>query len=939
MKVRKILAVILTVAMILSTMSFTVMAESSYVDPVMEDVTYYAEDDVIELASSTYAMIGETTYPTVEEAIKAAKDGDTVVLSEGRFSQINFNGKNINLEGTLGDKGELLTEVYGGNPALVMHGVNGTVKNIKITNAFKVVYAEPAGNLVFDNIYITGATYGLHLIAYESGLTWTLKNSYMDISWANSLSAHQCDHATINIINNELKSTSPYYPGYGAPIVNSYSPNTTVSENVFGENAKIYFRTEEAAAGAVIGNNFYADGVDNAFIVDSDSYEAPISSYYETPEKEVVVGNAPFKLGDSYYFEFNEVLDLANENDVITLMPGEYDFDNKIVINKSVTITGDPNYGSATLTASAGSLTKPVINITDVTNGGVEYHAPNVVFDNLVFNVEEDAVGNGWNVSAIGYYYEILADREGLTVTNCDFINNSPISMSAIAANIANYTVTGNTFKNFTTMVHSFVDHGPLGTVVVADNTYANVDNIVNVYWGVDDGNTASISVTDNKSTDGEIAKIAIDNFGMTKATPVVAIDSAVITGNDAEVVYQNYTKATALNTDDEVVYTYKNEGTAAIGAASGVTGYVYTNYGSADEKALYLNNGVVAGTPEIIRVLFDNITPVDDKGNYTVEGERTYNINLKVSDAEIINRLNSADLTFEINTTKGDIAYEIIASNDEVEINPVYNPADGSVIEGRYEFHYAGKDNVKTDTDTLITIGKVKFTGYGEFTFAVDKDSMTNAAHTTTLQDNIVETYFPAGDITKGEGKLDIDGAKFNENIAIAKRNLVINVAFPNAIEANSKDYQDMTITVTGPEGYKTVIDLADGNDGENLQTAANGDVYYSTDDANTAAVEGLDLTLNTPYTVTVEGAGYRTVKYTVNMTEDKTLNFWNNVKDNAKAVEVSESGIEKYAQKVTFLAGDIVKDNDINVYDLSAVVSYFGEIDLDENNKPEYA
>ena len=33
-------------------------------------------------------------------------------------------------------------------------------------------------------------------------------------------------------------------------------------------------------------------------------------------------------------------------------------------------------------------------------------------------------------------------------------------------------------------------------------------------------------------------------------------------------------------------------------------------------------------------------------------------------------------------------------------------------------------------------------------------------------------------------------------------------------------------------------------------------------------------------------------------------------------------------------FLAGDIVADDNINIFDLSAVVSYFGEIDLKANN-----
>ena len=82
--------------------------------------------------------------------------------------------------------------------------------------------------------------------------------------------------------------------------------------------------------------------------------------------------------------------------------------------------------------------------------------------------------------------------------------------------------------------------------------------------------------------------------------------------------------------------------------------------------------------------------------------------------------------------------------------------------------------------------------------------------------------------------------------------------------------------------------------------------------------------LTKNSAYTVTVEGAGYRTARYTVTMTADKTLNFWNNVKDTAIAIEEGNATASKVTKN--FLAGDIVKDGKINVYDLSAVVSYFG-------------
>ena len=71
------------------------------------------------------------------------------------------------------------------------------------------------------------------------------------------------------------------------------------------------------------------------------------------------------------------------------------------------------------------------------------------------------------------------------------------------------------------------------------------------------------------------------------------------------------------------------------------------------------------------------------------------------------------------------------------------------------------------------------------------------------------------------------------------------------------------------------------------------------------------------------------------MNCDDYKTLNFWNNVKDNA--IEVEE-GKDTSAKNVTFLAGDIVKDSLINIYDLSAVVSYFGE-DMDTSKYNDYA
>ena len=59
------------------------------------------------------------------------------------------------------------------------------------------------------------------------------------------------------------------------------------------------------------------------------------------------------------------------------------------------------------------------------------------------------------------------------------------------------------------------------------------------------------------------------------------------------------------------------------------------------------------------------------------------------------------------------------------------------------------------------------------------------------------------------------------------------------------------------------------------------------------------------------------------------------NNVMDENQVVEL---GKDSSIAKVTFLAGDIVKDNNINIYDLSAVVSYFGSASTVENGYAKY-
>jgi len=276
--------------------------------------------------------------------------------------------------------------------------------------------------------------------------------------------------------------------------------------------------------------------------------------------------------------------------------------------------------------------------------------------------------------------------------------------------------------------------------------------------------------------------------------------------------------------------------------------------------------------------------------------------------------------------------------ANPEIVINNVNNE------DNRYEFHYNGKDDTTTDTALEIKIGTVKFTGYGSFVFAVDTTDVaenTNTVHTTTFVDNLVDSFIVGG-VVDADGNVtnELDVEEYiDSEILVPTQKLTINVDFPNTIADNAVAYQQMKVVVSGGElEAPLTIDLGTDYAVSDLTVYDNKEnitVDVTANNPYEIVITNL-LEVNTAYNVEISGAGYRTAKYTVTMTEDKTLNFWNNVKDNAVNVEENK---DSSAKNSTFLAGDIVKDNAINIYDLSAVVSYFGETELSADKHPEYA
>ena len=323
-----------------------------------------------------------------------------------------------------------------------------------------------------------------------------------------------------------------------------------------------------------------------------------------------------------------------------------------------------------------------------------------------------------------------------------------------------------------------------------------------------------------------------------------------------------------------------------------------------------YLYNPVTGS----VNTLEDSISKQVTVSFAKVSGQKNqYDIYID-GDQGMINGLLSADLTFKLTVT-----------DPQDAIDYTIEPADNINIiqqsDNRFEFNYNGTDaSTSGEPVSKVKIGTVVFNGYGSLKFNVD-DAATNIVNTTKLTDSIVNSYDPNGDgITTGKLNI-IDDKEISTKLTQPTKRLTVNVAFPNSIGDNPSDYQDMTITVSGADLSEPIV----------KKLGTDGVVKLK----NNAYKTSMSLTQNTAYTVTVSGAGYRTARYTVSMTGAKTLNFWNNVKDEPTVIERGSTGMEV---KTNFLAGDIVKDGQINIYDLSAVVSYFGTDNL-VSEHPTYA
>ena len=666
------------------------------------------------------------------------------------------------------------------------------------------------------------------------------------------------------------------------------------------------------------------------------------------------------KIGDQGYSTLKDAVDAAKENETVTLLDdvtinpkGEGDvLVPQITIDKSVTLdlAGHKIAYDASVASQNPSYTPAffvVCNNANVTitgdgtidceagnNGayGINVYGGNLTIENGTFyGAMTVAQVQEGSLNVKGGYYDLAPSVKSQVPAYAKYIINA--IDSAFKDGSAIISVTGGTFVNFDPSANP----EGIDTSYVAKGYYSkdNQDGTFSVLQSaakvIDNAKSAGVKVTlDNLEKNSAIDKTADATYNVVLDT-VKPEDKAAVdeiknaNPNKTVIAYDIYVEKTENGIKSEVKDVTNQKVTLKLPTKvkEGGEVKVYHNGIEINDVAISEDRMSVSFTaPSFSAYTFvydaDALTDSDITKNVKVEFEKVtdseYDIVLKATEAnKKINGLLTADLTFSLTQgTTGLVNYEITpAANMSLLVNG-----------NRYTFSFDGT-NAHSATGDEIVIGKVVFDGYctgANFKVNTTSADAVNKLHTTEAVDSIVDEYLTNGDGTN-TGKLDATASIDNINLTQETANLTVNVSFPNAVVNQAAAYQDMKVTVSG-NGANEVVKLGEGVDG----------VTFAND---TYTVEFTDkLVKGNTYTVTVEGAGYRTARYTVSMTGAKTLNFWNNVKTAPAYVEENVGN----PTNTNFLAGDIVKDGQINIYDLSAVVSYFGTDNL-VSEHPTYA
>lgn len=727
MKLKKLLATLLVVTMVLSTMGIAVFAE--------EDVTV--------------AKIGDTPYKTLEEAVAAAEDGDTIVLlSDVELSGTISTNKNITLDGNTHKITPAANFAADGHNAVLVFAAGNTEYNSNINCAVKNVTFEGFSGLSrvvranFAKITIDNCDFNNNTVS-EGVIT----SAYADLTVnACEFNGNTSEFAVINVgsdVSNgtELVAnlTGNTFAGNSAAIAvifaassanvtdSSFSGNihTGSNENAaailagpytgsmeytinINKNAFVNAMSKEGSAlPAVFAEDWSSYGSTTAFDLNSNywngiepaenvayktsgsSPNVTLNDYYTTYANNTLGGIVTLasyvaQIGNIKYASLDAALSAANDGDTIVLL-ADCTIDTNIdIVNKTLVIDGD-----YTVTNNA------VVKITD----------SSLTMKKLVNNREDEFM----------VYGESTLNIENFTGKTIAFMEGAIIKNSTIGGAQAVY-VAGN-------------------IIFRGDNTFYMISDFGDYYsketpskWTVEKGGSLTLTHTDRYGLGyGDVAVV----YGeLAEGEAKTARES--LTETDTDLTFDGglvgMTNSAAKNAQNS--FTAKN---------------AYLRFGHKGDKSFGNKSGSYYGN---YTFSFENVV-MDANAFKFYEDLGTSNVTFKDSDvlANGIFMTNDASSSFTFENTK---VVSNAASNGTDDKNQNAGIMTLKASDVTYNAKFTNIGTVHMDGESFIKAPEIESTG----TITIDASNLVAGAEITVIEQTVSDALSLEGKVVLLNGK-----------------------------------------------------------------------------------------------------------------------------------------------------------------------------------------
>lgn len=440
--------------------SDTPTAQSESTGEANNEAVPAAETGGGEGATASVAKVNGVSYSSLQEAINAAQDGETVTLLTDATEDVTVAaGKNV----TLDLDGKTLTNTNAEKATLtIAKDATATVKNGNVIGGSSYYTIDNYGTSTFEGIAATAGNTGssmvrnagtltiesgsyaggLNVVKSEEGSTLAINGGKFELSYASSqgYTGVIFNYGNATITGGEFICSASYvkwaHPQCVATgVVDGYTSSTKITGGTFTNTFKDTTQNIFHGVGKATSDNFEVAGGTFNKSVSSGYFADGLTCSSKNPDGTYGIATAIAQIGSDRYTSLQAAINAVSKKPkTIQLLNDTME---NVTINASKQITLDLNghiLNGGTGTAKAAILNKGTVTITDTSAGKTG-------------TIKRDDQGVAGETS-----YYVIDNNGTMTIDQANVFNNSGSKGSSLIRNggvdaTSSLTINGGTFE------------------------------------------------------------------------------------------------------------------------------------------------------------------------------------------------------------------------------------------------------------------------------------------------------------------------------------------------------------------------------------------------------------------------------------------------------------------------------------------------------------